>query len=161
MPFFGTYALLRHHTRVVRREVKRRLVDEMDKGELVSLEFTRGEAEKLRWEHEDEFELNGHMYDVVEKEIAGDSIKFWCWPDHKEARLKKQLNSLVVKELGGDSGPGNIHLQFFKLFSLLYPGSISILNNTHFLEDSVTFHYADHAIIHPVSRPWIPPPQMG
>jgi len=65
------------------------------------LKFTKEEAEsKLRWEHSREFEYNGQMYDVVEKQEQGDTTYYYCWWDHEETKLNLQLSELVANAMG-------------------------------------------------------------
>lgn len=69
----------------------------MDEEELVLLKFSKEETKtKLRWEHSKEFEYEGEMYDIVSKEIKGDSIYYRCWWDHKETALNNKLQKLVA-----------------------------------------------------------------
>ncbi len=73
----------------------------LDKNELVLFKFTDTEAQtELNWEHSKEFEYKGQMYDVVEKLIQGDTIYYWCWWDHEETKLNKQLDRLLANVLG-------------------------------------------------------------
>ena len=69
----------------------------IDKERLVQITLSLSDAEiLLHWKHSKEFEYNKQMYDVVEKEIVGDSIVFHCWWDNEETILNQQLKSLVV-----------------------------------------------------------------
>lgn len=100
-PFLGTYLWLKMEKHKVKKSIKWRMIDNMDKSKLVLLKFTKEESEsKLRWEHSREFEYDGEMYDVVEKEEKGDSIYYHCWWDHEETKLNKQLNELVATAMG-------------------------------------------------------------
>lgn len=102
-PFIGTYTYLQIQKGKVKRQVKHRMIDGMDKSELVSFTFSKNESETLlRWEHSKEFEYSGQMYDVVEKQIIGDSLYLVCWPDNKETQLNCQLRRLVSDEINQD-----------------------------------------------------------
>lgn len=75
----------------------------MDRSELVLLKFSFSEINSgLRWEHDKEFEYRSQMYDIVEKIIKVDSVYYWCWWDHEETALNKELDNLVAKTLGTD-----------------------------------------------------------
>lgn len=89
------YLFLKHQARQVRREVKHQIIAGIDKDELTLLRFTQDELVQLKWKHEKEFEYNGHMYDIVETELKGDTTYYWCWWDHKETKLNKQLTQLL------------------------------------------------------------------
>ncbi len=70
----------------------------IDKSELVLLKFAQAETQtKLRWEHSREFEFEHQMYDIVESEMVGDSIHYWCWWDHEETALNQLLKELATQ----------------------------------------------------------------
>ena len=82
----------------LKREIKWKMIAGIDQNELVLLKFSKEEAEtKLRWEHSKEFEYDGQMYDIVSKEIKGDSIYYRCWWDYEEPALNRKLQQLVVR----------------------------------------------------------------
>lgn len=90
------YGWMHWQKREVRHEVKEKLLADLPKEALVLLKFTQQEAEaQLDWEHEGEFEYQGQMYDLVEQEVRGDTLYFWCWPDQKETQLNQQLSQLT------------------------------------------------------------------
>ena len=92
---------MKQQKKSVRREIKKQIIAGIDCKELVCLSFTLEEAGKeLEWEHEKEFEFRGEMYDVVESETFGDSVRYWCWPDREETRLNQLLVKLVNDNLG-------------------------------------------------------------
>lgn len=101
LPFLGTYTCLKMEKRKVKRAIKARMIEGMNKSELVLLKFTEEDAaNELEWEHAHEFEYNGQMYDVVEKQQQGDTTYYYCWWDHAETRLNKQLSELVANAMG-------------------------------------------------------------
>ncbi len=56
---------------------------------MVRLKFSKTEiTTKLNWKHSKEFEFNNQMYDVVDKVVTRDSIRYWCWWDFKETEIK-------------------------------------------------------------------------
>ena len=94
----------------------------LPESKLTTLVFSVRDAEHhLRWEHENEFEYQGQMYDIAERELRGDSIVFKVWPDHAETALNQSLAKLVsgVPEHHGKS-PSSTELinRFFKLMYL-------------------------------------------
>ncbi|MBX2890060.1 MAG: hypothetical protein KF734_03975 [Saprospiraceae bacterium] len=102
-PLVGTYASLRQEKRRVKKEVKKRLMAGADNIDLVFFQFSKHDSETLlRWEHEREFEYEEQMYDVVKKIEQGDSILLWCWWDHEETALNKQLRQLLAKSQNND-----------------------------------------------------------
>ncbi len=73
----------------------------IDKQELILVKVGIDEVEtRLRWEHSREFEYAGQMYDVIEREINIDTVFLYCWPDHAETRLNKQLTTLMALAMG-------------------------------------------------------------
>jgi len=87
----------------LKREIKWKMIAGIDQNELVLLKFSKEEAEtKLRWEHSKEFEYDGQMYDIVSKEIKGDSIYYRCWWDYEETALNRKLQQLVAQTFDKD-----------------------------------------------------------
>lgn len=104
VPFLGTYTWLQYQKHQTKEMVKRQILAQVDKKELVTLTFSTAEtATELRWEHDGEFEYKGQMYDIVETQINGDSISYICWWDHAETALNIQLQQIVEKTLGNDT----------------------------------------------------------
>lgn len=96
VPFTGTYLWLYCEKAAVKQQVKQKILGGIDKEELISLTFKTTEtSEILHWEHPGEFEYLGRMYDVVETKVKGDSISYWCWPDHEETQLNRQINEMA------------------------------------------------------------------
>jgi len=50
--------------------------------------------EKLEWEEDDEFELNGEMYDVIEKKTQNGKLIIRCLNDKKETELIKNYEKI-------------------------------------------------------------------
>lgn len=96
LPFVGTYIWLQQERAEVKRFVHEKLEKGVEPKELVTLTFSNSELNRLRWEHEREFEYQGQMYDVVEKKIQGDSIVYLCWWDHEETRLKEEMRKILA-----------------------------------------------------------------
>lgn len=160
-PFAGTWLGLHWQIRTVRKEVKRNLIAGLDKNELVLLKFSKAETiTALRWEHEREFEFQGQMYDIVERQTIGDTVFFRCWWDHAETRLNAQLAGLIKGALGNDPQKKECEnrLQHF-LRNLFPPDAVTCF--TVFYPDSVSvigiylpfFSFLPHA-------PPTPPPEM-
>ncbi|MGJ3236509.1 hypothetical protein [Marivirga sp.] len=100
-PAMVTYLYLTHQKYRIKREVKWKIIEGVDKTDLVLIQLTKAEAkEKLDWEHSREFEYEGEMYDVVEFEETKDSVKYWCWWDYEETTLNKNLAAVVNNLLG-------------------------------------------------------------
>lgn len=96
-PTGGTFFYLQHQKRLVRKEVKKKMMEGIPKEDLVLLVFTEKEIKtKLDWKHAKEFEFEGNMYDIVYKKHTADNIYYWCWLDTEETKLNKQLDDLAL-----------------------------------------------------------------
>ena len=96
-PVGVTYSWFQYRKSAVRHEIKCRMIKGMDRNELILIKLSEEESrQKLRWEHSGEFEYNRQMYDVVETDIKGDTLYYWCWWDHKETRLNRKLTEMVA-----------------------------------------------------------------
>ncbi len=121
VPAVATYSWLQHHKRIVKREVKWKMIAGVDKKELVFFKFSNQDlTTKLRWEHSKEFEYKTQMYDVVEKKATNDSIYLWCWWDHEETKLNKQLQGLLVTAFQNDSQTKDKQNSVFKFYNLFF-----------------------------------------
>lgn len=104
MPFAGTYYWLQLRKYQVRKEVKKKIIAGISRDDLVVLKFSKKETNTvLKWKHSKEFEYHGEMYDIVETEFHNDSVIYYCWWDHEETQLEKQLKNLANEALGKDS----------------------------------------------------------
>ena len=120
-PVTTTLIFLKYQKRLVRKEIKRKIIAGIDKEELVLLKFTEDDMQcQLKWEHSKEFEFKGEMYDVVESQTLGDTTFFWCWWDYKETRLNKQLSNLLTTAWGNNPVNKEQHKRLISFFKLLY-----------------------------------------
>ena len=120
-PVAVTYSWLQVQKCAIKKEVKWDLIAGIEKKELVFFQFSNEEiTSKLRWEHEGEFEYNNQMYDVVEKKIVNDATQLWCWWDHKETKLNKKLQDLVVAAFQNDSKSKEKQNELHRFYKLLY-----------------------------------------
>ncbi len=135
----------------------------MDEAELVLLKFTKEETQtKLRWEHSKEFEYDGQMYDIVSKEVKGDSIFYRVWWDHEETKLNKQLVKLVTSAMDQDEenqrNQKNLHHYFWSLFCT----KTFEWKAVSFLSSELVYHDAMRASIFNsiLHAPPTPPPKL-
>lgn len=120
-PACVNYSCLQYRKAVIRKEVKRRMKTGLKPSELVLLKFSKSESQtKLRWEHAREFEYAGQMYDIIETEIKGDSIFYYCWWDHAETMLNKQLTNLVADTLAKDPKKQESQKRLLHFYKSLY-----------------------------------------
>jgi hypothetical protein len=81
----------------------------MIKDDLILFKFNKYDLEKglsyLEWIEENEFRIDGEMYDVVKREVKKDSIYLYCLHDKTESILYSGIVK-IFNRLFGD-GPGN------------------------------------------------------
>ena len=81
----------------IREGVEAQLRQGVDAAGLTILAFTVKEAGRLlEWEHPQEFEYAGEMYDVVEQAVHGDSVIYTCYHDRAETALNRQLHQWLA-----------------------------------------------------------------
>ncbi len=73
------------------------------------------------WKDKNEFQYNGLMYDVANKEILSNGeIKYFCVLDKKESKLNNQISNFVNNNLDNQSKTSDISKVLVKLFSVNY-----------------------------------------
>jgi hypothetical protein len=142
-PYLGISLYLKHEKRMLKREIKHRIIEGIDRSELVELSFTPEEKKQLRWEHSKEFEYNGEMYDVVESKSENGKITYWCWWDNEETKLNRRLNNLLARALH-DTEPSNStkNAQFWLNLVFLVP-EISLKKNLEINMPQNKISYSD------------------
>ena len=155
------FGWLHYQKRMVRKEIKHRIIEGINREELVLLSFTHETASNLRWEHAREFEFGGEMYDVVETVMAGDTIYYWCWPDKEESSLNRVLAALTQKAMNGLPQRQEQQQQLLSFFKSLYVYSEHVDTvATRTLPKSEAFHFAPTYSAPYLSSP-APPPRKG
>jgi hypothetical protein len=144
---------LHFEKRQVKREVKWNMIAGLDNEELVLLKFTQVDSAKLRWEHDREFEHQGEMYDIVERQIKGDTTYYYCWWDHEETKLNQKLQSLLAEIWQSNSNKKEQEEHLIALYKSLFISN-EIVCETASREDLA--HYAHY--LYGVKKREIPPP---
>ncbi len=160
-PIVATLTFLHYQKMQIKKDVKHHLIAGINKSELVLLKFTEEESQtQLRWEHSKEFEYNGQMYDIVEKEIRSDTIYYWCWWDHEETKLNKKLDNLVAYALGHDAQRKESRNKIENFYKSLYFNPLP--NRDLFIIQSdltaTPYEFSYKAISYP---PPVPPPEIS
>jgi hypothetical protein len=133
-PIVTTYLVFKYQKKQIKREIKRKIISEIDKSELVLLKFTEEEKNtQLKWEHSKEFEYKGEMYDIVESSTVGDTTYYWLWWDHKETKLNKQLNDILKTILGKNPQNNRNKELLINYLKSLYHNIESELIKPHFI----------------------------
>jgi hypothetical protein len=158
-PALIMYFGLQYQKSQVRHEIKWRMIKGIDKDELVLLKFTEEDSQKkLLWKHSKEFEYKGQMYDIIETKIIGDTIYYWCWWDHEETNLNKQLTELVANSLGKDPLNKEKQKQLDNFYKTLYHSKFVPLK---FLtaESGQEIFYIVKNYLSVSHKPHVPPPE--
>lgn len=83
--------------------------------QLIAFQFNQKEIKELVWHKKHEFELDGHMYDIVYKGISKKGIHYFkCVSDDQETQLFKDLKQYVSSNLGDEKNSQSLS-KFFKL----------------------------------------------
>jgi hypothetical protein len=161
-PVFFSAAWLHYKKKAVKREIKWRIIAGLERDELICLRFSLHDAEALlRWEHPGEFEYRGEMYDVVEQISTTDSVVFWCWWDHAETRLNRQLKNLVDYALGKDAQKQENGKRFYMFLSSLYLSSTSDFDVISQPVFQIRFSELGFCLCAFNIQPPSPPPRLG
>lgn len=80
----------------IKEEVLRKIADVIPEKDLHKISFFKND--KINWKEENEFELNGLMYDVVKREDKGNYVILYCFNDEKEANLLKNFKKHFDEE---------------------------------------------------------------
>ncbi|MCB0397695.1 MAG: hypothetical protein KDD36_13655 [Flavobacteriales bacterium] len=161
-PFTIGFLWLQYQKDQVRHEVKKQLIAGIDPSELVLVKCHNDETQqRLRWEHDREFEFKGNMYDVVSFSIIGDTTYYRCWLDSEETQLNKQLNILMAGTWDGKRHRQHqeLVLHFYKnLYSIkqwqLSFAAIQIVQNDWVPRDSLKIYSRSPS-------PPVPPPEIA
>lgn len=120
-PLIVTYSWLQLEKYQIKSEVKWRMIEGIDKSELVFLKLSNTEVQnELKWKHSREFEYKGEMYDVVEKMVKADSTFYWLWWDHEETALNQRLSDLLAQTVGQSQENKNNHKRLYQFLNTLY-----------------------------------------
>ena len=149
---------LRITKKQIRREVKHKIIEGINKDELVQLRFSNADKALLKWKHSKEFEYNGSMYDIVDSTILSDTTTYWCWWDNEETKLNKQLDESLSLIFGKDPRTKRTqdHLSHF-LKTLYHNGASTHISA--YAEELLAFYEKDPDLLTNYHSPPTPPPQ--
>lgn len=151
-----------HYQKVmVRKEVKWKMIEGLDREELALIKISKKQSGQLNWEHSKEFEYYGEMYDVVYKKETTDSLFYWCWWDHKETQLNRQLASITKDLLDSDTKRKESSSRVAFFFKSLYSENAELLEKFAIedVQNSFPFYARDWKSL--AHSPPIPPPRLA
>lgn len=160
-PVVITFTFFHFEKKQIKRTVKWKMIDGIDKSELVFFKFSKSETETvLNWKHSKEFSYQGEMYDIVEKKNEGDSIAYWCWWDHQETALNKKLDVLLAKITGNNSPNSKKKDQILNVYKKLFHDTAEIkAERPTFSVRPVYYYQENFSLVH--YPPTSPPPQLS
>ena len=162
LPFLGTYIWFQGRIASARDVAALKIKKTIPPDDEILWKFSLADSKnKLEWEHSQEFEYNGEMYDVIRSEQKGDTMWYWCYWDRKETLLKKELNLLTLNLLGPGATHQNHGQRIDEFFKTLYPPEL--IGKTHLAlqvpnsrcNTSYYFSLALHLTTPPAPPPWI------
>ena len=155
LTLFGQYFSFYWQLRQLKTEMKKNISYLKSTKEVIQLLFARENVEELQWEGEHEFRYKGEMFDVVEKETDGDTLRILCIPDKKEDHLLAEYQKKVEKTQGqGKMSLLKLCSLHFIFSSICTPQAPQKLLTHSFLNFSAALLFQPH-VIH------TPPPKIG
>lgn len=148
LPALLGYGFIKWKSYTLKCEIKHKLLDQLQPEDLVQLNFSHQDAGiHLTWEHSLEFEYLGSMFDIVQSSCTKDSVYYLCWPDNKDSKLHKILESFVKQSSNNDPFNQQTNqqiIQYYKsLFCIEYSAQNKIQDSTLNLSFHYIFHYAN------------------
>jgi hypothetical protein len=121
----GIYLSFEFERLSIRHEVRTKIKSAVQKSELDLLVFHKNDLNKdIKWKHDEEFEWQGEMYDIIYKETDEDSLYYWCWADYEESELNQEMQNWIAHLLhdSPDSQKRNQTIKYnYKNLFLSYP----------------------------------------
>ena len=115
------FAYLKMERKAIRKTIKHKIIDGIDKNELVLLVFQKNEInQQVKWKHSKEFQYKGEMYDIVETEFKNDSVYYWVWWDKEETALNQKVASLVRQNFAQNPYQNNKNQLITTFFKTLF-----------------------------------------
>jgi hypothetical protein len=103
----GFYAILSFEREEIREKVERKLLNSIQKSELICIVENAENLSKIEWERsEREFSFEGNLYDVVYKETIAGVNHFYCLSDDDETKLEAKIDKLLETQ-NNHSSSGN------------------------------------------------------
>lgn len=119
LPFYISYAFLLHEKYQVKSELKERLLNGIDRKELVLFVLSPSNYQAAV-ASEKEWHYAGDEYDLVEAEKIGENYHCWFWLDREESELNHQLSLLLSEAMDEDSENEESENLLSDFFELLY-----------------------------------------
>jgi hypothetical protein len=92
------YFVFHFSQRAIKREMKNYLSSHLQDAHITMFTFSLEDQKDIGWEGDDEFTINGQMYDVIQKKKDGNKTVVYCVQDKKETALVQHFLRNVKKE---------------------------------------------------------------
>jgi hypothetical protein len=154
----GTWGIFQCRRMQVRKEVKREIKLNLAQRSNTTFVFDSEEWASLEWFTDDEFRMDGHMYDLVRVTPCPDgSVEALCLPDTEETTLHAMLADACRKAMQDDpaAGPGRA-----QPWTLIY---LPVAQTELVIPSSRSFR---NSLESPIPSSWVasadaPPPRRG
>ena len=156
----GYHVVFRLRQAEVKAEMKKLLRSNMNNKDVEQFVFSlkdRDAIEKLEWEGDDEFSLDGKMYDVIEKRTENGKLIIRCISDEKETILIKKYEQ-INNEAGNSKGKTALLIKLIGSSYLATSASDLSINDFQPIQKT-SFTDGIISIDHPDVL--TPPPQLG
>jgi hypothetical protein len=128
LPLHSSFLSIQHRKKMLRKEIKRKIIAGLKEEELVKLKFANADLNrKLKWKHSKEFEFNGEMYDIVSVSKTSDSTEYLLWWDAEESVLNQKLMASTQSSCIGQYTPNEI--KNGEMHKPDYLGNVVLLKN--------------------------------
>ena len=95
----GFYAILSFEREEIREKVEQKILNSLDKSELICIVENAENLSKIAWERpEIEFRFEGNLYDVVYKENAFGVTYYYCLSDKDETKLEAKIDKILKNQ---------------------------------------------------------------
>ena len=128
--------------RAVRKEIKLQIKAGVPEKDLIHFAFTSNELKKLIWIKQNEFRLNGRLYDVVHRVSHSDgNILLKCIDDIQEKVLFANLGESTADNLGNDQHPTPLFQCVKQLFAPILCNPFEGLQLASFQRESANHQF--------------------
>ncbi|MEO8230810.1 MAG: hypothetical protein ABI638_00895 [Ignavibacteriota bacterium] len=160
---FGYLVIYKPIKELVKVSAKKSVTkDSIDSKEFNKFVFSLKDIENnlldFRWREDNEFELNGMMYDVKNKIVEGDSITLICRLDSEE-NVINLLFSMLLQNNKKDASNNHINITFlFGLYLQNLSDNFNRFNHTY--NDNLTFSKNEKGFQNYLMEIPTPPPRL-
>ena len=156
---FGFYYCFIYKQNKIRSEIKTQIKNNVPQEQLIILTFTKKQVKKLAFQDENEFRLNGKMYDIVKTTIKNNIITYFCINDVQEEELFESLNEQVSNNLDNILHKNNFKKNYIKTindffieeYNYKYNNELILLKINYLISESINCR---------LIPPFVPPPKI-